>query len=161
MLAAEPPAKPIPDMTIHCPVRSADRSKTEVVCPSLQPGVEEQHQFLTVPSQRVPTEPFAHALQQPVHPFRGGLSPQVASARDGLVAKTEGVTEKVEALLRHSADPGLFRVHGEPDSLHDLLHLLPGFLGMVAAEDHIVVGVRYDVRRPLCSPSLSLPSQDP
>ncbi|CAI9084856.1 hypothetical protein [Candidatus Methylacidiphilum fumarolicum] len=46
----------------------------------------------------------------------------LATPRDGLVAEIKGVAEKIESLLRHSADPGLFRVYPKPDPRHDLFH---------------------------------------
>lgn len=106
----QPPTEPLTGMVRHLLIGMAHRTQTEVVCPADQHLVQPSHSLLGILEQPLPAGHFLDPVANRLDLLLRWALADVANALRR-VAPSEGVTQKIERLVRKPTDVRLLFVN--------------------------------------------------
>ena len=159
MFGPQPQTQPHLRVTIYSAVGLTDRSKTEVVRPSIHRAIELRHHRRLIQQGCMPSSHLAYVPADAFDPLLRWNGTEIGPSSLGAVAATKRVTKKIELVFRQMTDPRLAFVHRQLQLRHHVPHRGQGQLRPAATADHQVVRVVHDVRPQTPFVPQFLPSQ--
>src|ERR1035437_1635466 len=159
VLPVQPLAQPMSSMVVHRPIGPADRAKAKIVAPAAQGAIELPNFHPDGLPIGVPSSHLAEFLTEGAYPLSRRPRPNEGSAALRRIASSQGVAQKVKALLGHPADARLLFVDRQLELAHHGLHLLPGLCRLSATKDDEVARVNHQSCFQLLLPTQLLPPQ--